>query len=182
MTSPSIFVTMISNAGDKTKAWYAVHTRSRFEKTVHSRLCAQDVESFLPLYASRRRWSDRTVELDLPLFPCYLFVNVSLEFKEHYCVLNTRGVVKILGNGKEFTPVRDDEIACIKHVLSAKVPVTSLPWLQEGKTVEVAAGPLCGTKGVIQVHAPRGRLFILVESLGQTIAADIDWRDVRATT
>jgi len=40
---------------------------------VASHLFARGYESFLPLYKCRRRWSDRSKEIELPLFPGYVF-------------------------------------------------------------------------------------------------------------
>jgi len=53
--------------------WYALQVRSRYEKIVASTLLSKGYEGFLPLYSQRRRWSDRMKELELPLFPGYLF-------------------------------------------------------------------------------------------------------------
>src|SRR5216684_4012562 len=53
--------------------WYALWVKSRYENTVASHLQARGYESFLPLYKCQRRWSDRFKEIELPLFPGYVF-------------------------------------------------------------------------------------------------------------
>src|SRR5258708_20616469 len=58
--------------------WYAVYTCAKHEKRVAAELGARDVEHFLPMYSSVRRWKDRRVTLDLPLFPGYVFVRLAL--------------------------------------------------------------------------------------------------------
>jgi len=52
--------------------WYAAYTCANHEKRVAAELGARDVEHFLPLYSSMRRWKDRRVQLQLPLFPGYV--------------------------------------------------------------------------------------------------------------
>src|SRR5438270_7010797 len=58
--------------------WYAAYTCANHEKRVAEQLSVREVEHFLPLYVSVRRWKDRRVTLDLPLFPGYVFVRVAL--------------------------------------------------------------------------------------------------------
>src|SRR5271157_5027662 len=54
-------------------SWYAIRVRSKFENAASVVLNGKGYEAFLPTYRSRRSWSDRVKELDLPLFPGYLF-------------------------------------------------------------------------------------------------------------
>jgi Transcription termination factor nusG len=54
--------------------WYAAYTCANHEKRVAAELGVREVEHFLPLYSSIRRWKDRRVTLNLPLFPGYVFV------------------------------------------------------------------------------------------------------------
>src|SRR5580692_12413193 len=59
--------------------WYALHIRSRHEKRVAERLVSQSLETFLPLHRSRHTWRNGVhAEVDLPLFPCYLFARASV--------------------------------------------------------------------------------------------------------
>jgi hypothetical protein len=54
---------------DRQLHWFALQTRPRYEKTAANILRAKGYEEFLPLYCSRRRWSDRMKDVELPLFP-----------------------------------------------------------------------------------------------------------------
>ncbi len=58
--------------------WYAAQTCANHEKHVLEQLSQRTVEAYLPLYASVRRWKDRRVRLELPLFPGYVFVRLAL--------------------------------------------------------------------------------------------------------
>src|SRR6266849_2244464 len=79
--------------------WSAVQTCPNHEKRVLEQLNRRTVDTYLPLYASVRRWKDRRVRLELPLFPGYVFVRLAL--RERLRVLETPSVVRLVGfNGR----------------------------------------------------------------------------------
>src|SRR5216684_1699660 len=73
-------------------AWYAIRTRSRHEKMVSQQLEQQGIETFLPLIKRTHKWSDRTKEVELPLFAGYNFVRVVQSFPPSLRVLRGHGV------------------------------------------------------------------------------------------
>src|SRR2546430_6432457 len=75
--------------------WYAVYTRANHEKRVQRQLEQSSVESFLPLYEECRRWKDRRMRLQLPLFPGYVFVHLALR--------DRLKVLRIPGRSEEHT-------------------------------------------------------------------------------
>ena len=54
--------------------WYALYTHPRHEKQVAYQIELRRMSCFLPLYRSVRRWKDRRKELEMALFPGYVFV------------------------------------------------------------------------------------------------------------
>ena len=58
-------------------SWYAVYTWARHEKRVKDQLDVRHIPCALPLYRVVRRWSDRRKEVELPLFPSYIFVHLT---------------------------------------------------------------------------------------------------------
>ena len=57
--------------------WYAASTAPCREKRVRDHLAVREIESFLPLYRSSRKWKNGCrVELERPLFPGYVFVRM----------------------------------------------------------------------------------------------------------
>src|SRR5271170_5128416 len=92
--------------------WFAVCVKSRSEKSVAAIARYNGFEQFLPLYRSRRRWSDRVKSVPLPLFPGYVFCRV-----EPVCrlqLLTIPGVQRIVGAGRTPLPVSDTEIAALQ--------------------------------------------------------------------
>src|SRR5215471_16109151 len=72
--------------------WYAAYTSPRHEKWVASQMSDRRIECFLPTYTSVRRWKDRRKQLELPLFPGYVFVHVAL--RDRLQVLQLPGVIQ----------------------------------------------------------------------------------------
>src|SRR5438309_1885473 len=93
------------STGTNNWPWFAIHIRGRYEKSTAAILHDKGYEWFLPLYKCRRRWSDRSKELELPLFPGYLFCRFDLN--DRLPILTTPGVLQIVGIGK--TPIPVDE-------------------------------------------------------------------------
>src|SRR6266481_8155376 len=74
--------------------WYAAYTCTNHERRVAQQLDERDVENFLPLYRSVRRWKDRRKELHLALFPSYVFVR--MDPMDRLRVLQLPGVVSFV--------------------------------------------------------------------------------------
>src|SRR5580700_8237318 len=75
--------------------WYAAYTSANHEKRVAEQLGVREVEHFLPLYSSVRRWKDRRVMLELPLFPGYVFVRMAL--RDRLQVMQIPGIARLVG-------------------------------------------------------------------------------------
>ena len=58
--------------------WLAAYTTPRHEKTVARHLDVRGIEFFLPLYKASRKWKNGCkVEVELPIFPNYVFVRTA---------------------------------------------------------------------------------------------------------
>jgi hypothetical protein len=49
--------------------WFALQTKPRHEKKIDYLLRQKGYECLTPTYRQKRKWSDRTVEIEMPLFP-----------------------------------------------------------------------------------------------------------------
>src|SRR5689334_12617472 len=74
--------------------WYVVYTRPRHEKYVAQQMAERHISCFLPVYSSLRRWKDRTKRLEFPLFPGYLFVQMTGQNRIQ--ILSLPGVVQFV--------------------------------------------------------------------------------------
>src|SRR4030095_15688867 len=94
--------------GTERLQWYATYTNARHEKYVSRQLSERGIESYLPTNHSVRRWKDRRKELDLPLFPGYVFVYLSI--KDRLRVLQIPGVVRFVSFSGSPAPLESQEI------------------------------------------------------------------------
>jgi transcription antitermination factor NusG len=158
--------------------WYAVHTRSNFEKRIADELSAKGLESYLPSYEELHQWKDRKKKVDLPLFPGYVFTRFYDCPEARIAVLRTAGVVRILGQSGGIEPVPEQEIEGVRSVLGSKLPCYAHPLLREGAWVRVRRGALQGVEGLLVRLKNQTRLVVSVTLLSRSVAAEIDAADV----
>lgn len=152
--------------------WFALQVRSRFEKNVASFLGGQGYEWFLPTYRSRRRWSDRVKEVELPLFPGYLFCRFNPQ--ERLPILKTPGMISIVGTAKVPRAVDETEIVALRTLVASGLPRQPWPFLQIGQRVRIEHGALAGLEGILLQQKGCDRLVLSVTLLQRSVAAEID--------
>ena len=151
--------------------WFALRVRSRHENTVAAILGGKGYEWFVPLYKSRRLWSDRIKEIQLSLIPGYVFCR----FDPHGSrFLRHRRVVSVVGIGKCPIPIDDAEIAAIQAAVRSGLPSRPWPFLQIGQRVRVEHGPLCGLEGILLYVKGQRRLVLSVTLLQRSVAVEVD--------
>src|SRR5215470_9321958 len=111
--------------------WYAAYTCANHEKRVAAELQVRTVEHFLPLYSLVRRWKDRRVNLELPLFPGYVFLRFALRDKLR--VLQVPSVVRLVSFNGHPAALPDKEMEVLHSGLGHTSRVQPHPFLQVGK-------------------------------------------------
>jgi transcription antitermination factor NusG len=156
--------------------WYAVSVRSRHEKLVTRHLAHQGLNYFLPLYRSVRRWKDRRKELDMALFPGYVFVN--LDLRDRLGVLQAPGVLEFVTFQGQPAAVPDSEIRALESSLSAGLRPRPHPYLRKGKRVRVKSGPLTNSEGIMVRRKEGFRLVLSINLLMRSVMLEVDEVDV----
>jgi transcription antitermination factor NusG len=153
--------------------WYVVAVRPNFERSISLSFRDKGYETFLPVYRVRRKWSDRSKEIEVPLFPGYMFCRC--DARERLPILQVPGVVSMLGfPGTGPIPVDEGEIDAIRTVLRSGLPVGPWPFLRKGSFVTVERGPLSGLEGIIIEVKSKCRLVVSVSILQRSVCAEID--------
>jgi transcriptional antiterminator NusG len=159
--------------------WYAVYTRSRFEKKMLAELADRSIDVFLPMREILSRWKDRKKRIWVPLFPSYIFVNQVDTPENRHRVLNVPGAVRFVGREGHAEPIPDEQIISVRRFLESSISVDPYPYLQIGRRVEIIAGPLKGIVGMLVQKKGRFRFVLQVDLIRQAISVEIDASDVR---
>src|ERR1041385_3577734 len=154
--------------------WYAVQTRSRFEKTVRSELESRGVDHFLPAVNEVHQWRDRKRVVETPIFAGYLFVHIPDFAEQRLQVLTSHGVVRILGSNGAIQPLPDGEIESIRKLLASGKPCLPHPFIREGAWVRVRKGPLAGVEGRLVRFKGEERLVLSNDLLSQSVASEVN--------
>ena len=167
---------MVSSSSTRTH-WFAIQTRYRYEQRIASDLSAKGLENYLPTLREVHEWKDRSRPVDVPAFGGYLFVRCEASVQDRVRVLETTGVVRMLGNGQP-EPVSETEIESLRLSLDSGAPCSRHPYLAIGTLLRIQRGPLAGLEGRLVRTANALRLVICVASLGQAIAVEVPRGDV----
>jgi transcription antitermination factor NusG len=162
------------------KAWYAVRTAYRCEQRAAKDLSTKGFKVYLPLLHETRQWKDRRKVIDVPAFSGYLFLHYQPTLRNRVRVLETGGVVRLLGGNHSPCQVSEDEIEAVRRATESGVDCTRCDALIPGSVVKIKRGPLCGIQGRL-VRVKSGlRLVIAVSVFSQAISAEVGLNDVEA--
>ena len=168
----------IADCGMRTPHWYALYTNPRHEKVVARQLKERCVENFLPLYRTWHRWKDRRKQVELALFPGYLFVRIEEQNKLQ--VLNTPGAVNLVSFNGKLAALPEPEIEALRNALDNEICAEPYPFLRVGRKVRVVRGPMAGAEGILARKKDKCRVVISVEVLMRSVALEIDGTDLEA--
>ena len=156
--------------------WFAAYTASRHEKLVSAQLAERKVESFLPLYRTVHRWKNRTqAQLELPLFPSYVFVRISP--CERGAILQVPGVLSLVGSKKEAWALPDFEIEALRAGLDQRNPEPH-SFLIAGDRVRITAGPLEGMEGILVQKKNSFRVVLTLDHIMKSVSVEVGIHEV----
>jgi transcription termination/antitermination protein NusG len=165
-------------AGETRRRWFAAYTRSRHEKRIADQCQGLGIGHFLPLYRSHRKWKNRvTVDLSLPLFPNYIFVQ--LFPGDHIPLLKLPGVLSMVGNATGSVPIPEGDMDALQQFVRCKTVVPHAP-VHVGDAVRINRGPLNGLTGFV-VRKNNGVHFVVtLDLIGKSVAVDLNGTDLES--
>lgn len=152
--------------------WYALYTCPRHEKCVAHQIEERSIKCFLPLYRSVRRWKDRRKELELALFPGYVFVHLAL--KDRLRILQLPSVVRLVSFNGQPAVLPDAAIEELRQRLAGGRRIEPHPYLGVGRRVRVCAGPMQGLEGIIVRRKDRCRIVFSLDLIMRSVAVEVD--------
>jgi transcription antitermination factor NusG len=156
--------------------WYAAYTTANHEKRVAVQLTQRAIEHFLPLYESVRRWKDRRMKLQLPLFPGYVFVRLAL--RDRLQLLQVPSVARLVGFGGLPCPLPESEIEAMQTYLRCKPRLEPHPYVKIGRRFRVKTGPLTGLSGIVIREKNRLRFVLSLDLINRSAAIEIEAADL----
>lgn len=178
---PPIRISELAQPSNQPLNWFALYTTSRHEKRVAEHLANRQIESYLPLYRSHRKWSDGSkVTLELPLFPGYLFIR--MRRMDRGSVLAVPGAIAVVvgtGGGPATLPAAT--IDALRSGLKLR-EVQPHPLVTVGQKVRIRAGALAGLEGIVVRNKNSFRVVMTLEHIMQSCAVEVDLEDLEPLT
>ncbi len=155
--------------------WHVIYVKFRHEGKVQNDLERYGVESFVPMTSTIKNWSDRKKKVSTPLFPSYVFVNIQSNADFHRA-LSLDSAASFVKFGSEYGRLTDEEIECIKHVVSNEnfTDVKAnydMPEIGDRGTIEY--GKLYGIPCEVYKIENDNLLRVRIESLHQNLTAKV---------
>ena len=154
--------------------WYVIQTLPRHEKSVNNQLQMGGVRTVLPVAREVHKWSDRRQEVSVPLFPCYLFAQMSDPDSERIRLLRTSGVVGFVGPRRQACPVPTHQVENIRCLMELSPGYRAHPYVNIGQRVRVRDGALKGIEGVLLKIGDDQSLILSVDLIYKSVAVRIE--------
>jgi transcription termination/antitermination protein NusG len=158
--------------------WYAVQTRPRYEKKVYSTLISAGLHGFLPLTKEVHRWSDRRAVVQVPIFPCYLFVRIVPFGENRILVLRASGAIGFVGMHGHGIPIPDEQIENLRILATNNMTTYAYPFLKLGQRVRIRGGCLEGIQGILLAREGDRKVVVSVDAIQRSLVFSITGYDI----
>jgi transcriptional antiterminator RfaH len=165
---------------NENKSWYLVYTKPKGEIVAAENLSRQDYQTYLPLFKKTRIKNAQAKTIIEPLFPRYVFIELSIETDNWSPIRSTLGVSKIVNFG--FTPAKvpDSLISILKENENSDGLYEFVEKrLVKGQSVEIMSGPMMGYSGIFNKYSTKNRVSILLNLLGKETSVLLSSIDVQ---
>lgn len=155
--------------------WCVAYVVTRHEKAVAQELRRRSVESFLPVYQAIHYWNKRRVQIELPLFPSYVFVRMTCD--QRLRVLQVPAIVHLVTFNGLPASVPEEEIEALRaavHLGRAQPH----PYYSLGDRVRIKAGPLKGLEGTLVKQPSSSRMIITVDFIQRAVSVELEPDDL----
>lgn len=167
--------------------WYVAHTYSGYENKVKTSL-EKVIENRglgdlicdirIPVEIVIEQKGDEQKEVEVKLFPSYVYIKMVMNDDTWHAVRNIQGVTGFVGPGSRPTPLSDDEVRALNLEGVANIEETehrvSLDFT-EGDNVTVSSGLFEGYNGVVQaISEDRTMVTVLVKKGRRDMPVEIE--------
>ena len=153
-----------------TSPWHVLHVVSNHERRVAQHLIVRSIEHYLPVYTERKKWTDRTVLAERPLFSGYVFVR--FQPQSRVSIISTPGVLRMLGDETRDL-VSDLDLAKIRDGLASGLLLRPHPCVSVGTRVRVRDGVFAGVEGVVTELRQQCRVILNLAATHQCFSLEV---------
>ena len=153
-----------------TLPWYVAHTRPRCEKKLLQYCEREQLFARLLCYQSAHKYRGKTVVFQKPLFPGYLFLQISPD--KRGVVLQSEYLANLLEIADQSLFVR--QLQEIMRALETDYAIRLAPTIGEGMRIKIKNGPLRGIEGWVEERHGMDTVLIRLDFIGQAAAVKLD--------
>jgi transcriptional antiterminator RfaH len=155
--------------------WYVIHTKPRQESQAVENLERQGYTAYCPQITISKRRRNAWHQVSEPLFPRYLFIELTEGEDDFGPIRSTLGVSNMLRFGGKPAIIGNDIIESLRQQEcdSRETPDPEIP-VKPGDRVRVLEGPFAGLEGIFQNSSKDARVIILMELLGRENRVSVD--------
>jgi len=152
--------------------WLVLRTRCRHEYAVETCLRQKRINSYLPRLKRIRSTKSQKKEVEVPLFPGYIFVQPSEDQFE--AIRFIRGSCGLVRTGTRPATLKEAELQSVRILVQSSVSLKVDSHLATGCRVKVIEGSLAGAIGYIVRVKNHVRLVINVELINCSVSVEVD--------
>ena len=148
--------------------WFVAQVKPNSERIAETHLVRQGFDVFAPQQKSTHRKGHRFVEKITALFPSYVFVSFCPTFTHWRAVNSTRGVSRLISAHQTPQALPMGFVDALKAQCDDEMILRDQLELREHISVRVMEGPFSGLVGTVLRAAPKERVWVLLDLLGQS--------------
>jgi transcriptional antiterminator RfaH len=154
--------------------WFVAHTKPRCEKKLVGYCQREEMSVTLPTYKAAHKYRRKTVVFEKPLFPGYVFLQISNEQRGK--VYQSDYVANLLEVIDQQLFLRQlSEILC---ALETGLEIRLAPAIGEGMRVKIKNGPLQGIDGWVEKRYGMSTVLLRLDFIGQAAAVKVEAADL----
>jgi transcription elongation factor/antiterminator RfaH len=149
--------------------WYAVHTLPLNEARAEHHLANQCFSTFMPKRLKTVRHARKSITLEAPFFPRYIFVVLDLSRDPWRKVNSTFGVSRLVMCAEEPQAVPRGVVEALITSTDDRGILRLGEKLKVGVLVRLMAGPFAEQLGLLEHLDDAGRVQVLLDLLGRQV-------------
>ena len=172
---------------DVNARWYIIHTYVGHEDKVKNKL-EQRIKSMdagtrilrveIPKENEIEIRSGQRRTVEKKMFPGYLLVQMAMDHESWKVVRETPGVTGFVGDGKEATPLEDQEADRILKQKDEGVAQVKIRF-KKGENVRVVDGPFTDFIGTVdEINMGKGKVKVMLTLFGRETSVELDFLQV----